>query len=51
MVTVFAAIVFVHIPIEGRAWTLLAEVAGKWTDVEEAYKREELADAILQWCS
>jgi hypothetical protein len=51
MVAVFATILFVHIPIESRAWTLLAKVAGERTDVEETDKREELADAVLQWGS
>jgi hypothetical protein len=51
MVTVSAAILLVHIPIEGRAWALLAEVAGKWTNIEETDEGEKFADAILQWCS
>ena len=51
MVTVSTAILLVHNPIEGRAWALFAEVAGEWSNIEEADKGEEFADAILQWCS
>lgn len=51
VVAVFAAIALIHIPVERGAWTLLAEVTGKGTNVEEANKGEELADTILQWCS
>jgi hypothetical protein len=33
-----AAIVLVHLPVESRARTLLAEVARIWFDIEEADK-------------
>jgi hypothetical protein len=51
MVATLAAVVIVHLPIESRAWALLAEVAGKWADVEETDQGKEFANAILQWSS
>jgi hypothetical protein len=51
MVTVFAAIILIHIPIEGRARALLAEVTSERTDIEEADEGEEFANAILKRCS
>ena len=51
MATIFAAIVFIHIPIEGRAWALLAEVTGERADIEEANEGEEFANTVLKRCS
>lgn len=39
---------FVHLPIQSGARTLLAEVAGKWTDVKKTDEGEEFANTILQ---
>jgi hypothetical protein len=44
-----ALAILVHVPIESRTWALLAEVARKWLDVEEANERKELADPVLKW--
>jgi len=44
-----ALTILVHVPIESRTRTLLAEVARKWFDVEEADQGEELADPVLKW--
>ena len=51
VIAVLATILFIHIPIESRAWALLAEVTSEGADVEEANKRKEFADAVLEWSS
>jgi hypothetical protein len=51
MVASRASVVCVHLPIKSRAGTLLAEIACEWTNIEEADKREELADTVLEGSS
>ena len=51
VVAASALVVLIHLPIQSRTRALLAEVAGKWTDVKESDQGEELANAILQWGS
>lgn len=51
MVAALAAIVGIHLPVQSRAGTLLAEVAGEWFDVEETNQGEEFANTVLERCS
>ena len=46
--TLFAAVGLVHVPIEGRARALLAEVTGKRLDIEETDEGEKFTNAVLQ---
>jgi hypothetical protein len=48
MVTSSATAGLIHLPVEFRASALLAEVAGERLDVEEADKRKEFSNAVLQ---
>ena len=49
MTAVVALVVFRLRPVQRRATTLLAEVVGKWLNLEETQKRKEFPNAVLNW--